>query len=108
MADLGGGRELKESGPSSGPGAEAVFDAAHHPGPGPSDAQCNLLRELECVVCRDVMIRPYMICRNGHASACMLCYLKLKVVGARALALKIIMNPRPGGMITTLSEDLCT
>ena len=42
----------------------------------PADA--HLLRELECVVCKEMMLRPYMICQEGHASACLPCYGKLK------------------------------
>ena len=51
--------------------------AAAHPMVAPADA--DLLRELECIVCKDVMMRPYSVCHLGHASACMPCYKKLKV-----------------------------
>ena len=43
-----------------------------------SPADAHLLRELECVVCKDIMLRPYMVCHEGHASACLPCYGKLK------------------------------
>ena len=42
----------------------------------PADA--DLLRELECVVCKDVMLPPFSVCHEGHASACMPCYKMLK------------------------------
>ena len=48
------------------------------PPPAPSDAHLNLLERLECVVCRDVMLRPFSVCPEGHASACMPCYKLLK------------------------------
>ena len=37
-----------------------------------------MLRELECVVCREIMVRPFSVCHQGHASACMPCYKQLK------------------------------
>ena len=43
-----------------------------------SPADAKLLRELECIVCKDIMLRPYMVCHEGHASACMPCFKKLK------------------------------
>ena len=46
----------------------------------PADA--NLLRELECVVCKDVMLRPFSVCHEGHASACLPCYKQLKACPA--------------------------
>ena len=46
--------------------------------PAPSGADLKLLEKLECVVCKDVTVRPFSVCHEGHASACMPCYKLLK------------------------------
>ena len=72
-ADLGCNKE--EAAPAGGQPAQPLAEA---PLPAtPADA--DLLRELECVVCKDVMLRPFSVCHLGHVSACMSCYKQLKV-----------------------------
>ena len=68
MAALGS----PDAAPAGGPqqAAAAASQAA-------SPIVAHLLRELECIVCKDIMFRPYMVCHEGHASACMPCYEKL-------------------------------
>ena len=45
----------------------------------PADGDGDLIRELECVVCKDIMLRPFLVCQHGHASACLPCYGRLGV-----------------------------
>ena len=66
--------EEEEAAPVVGQLAQAP--AADHLMVAPADA--DLLRELECIVCKDVMMRPFSVCPEGHASACMPCYKQLK------------------------------
>ena len=66
--------EEEESAPAGGQPAQAPPAAALPATP----ADVKLLRELECVVCKDVMLRPSSVCPEGHASACMPCYKQLK------------------------------
>ena len=70
-ADLGSAWD-EEVAPAGYPPAQAAPVAAPL---SPTDAL--LLRELECVVCSDIMLRPFSACHLGHASACMSCYEQL-------------------------------
>ena len=60
---------------------EEAAPAGAQPAAAPTAAvtstDANLLRELECVVCKDIMLRPFSVCHEGHASACMPCYKKM-------------------------------
>ena len=63
-----------------------------------------MLRELECVVCREIMVRPFSVCHQGHASACMPCYKQLKdcpVCRERLLSLPTRLRP-----LEVLAQDL--
>ena len=59
----------------------AAAPAAHHQAPvappPATPAEANLLRELECVVCKEIMLRPFSVCQHGHASVCTACYEQL-------------------------------
>ena len=75
--DLGGdGNE--EAVPVDGQPAQAPAVASKTVAP----VDADLLRELECIVCKDVMLRPFSVCHLGHASACMPCYKLLKACPA--------------------------
>ena len=63
-----------EAAPVDGQPAQAPAAAALPVTP----TEVDLMRELECVVCSDIMLRPFCVCQHGHASACLPCYKLLK------------------------------
>ena len=69
-----------------------------------SPADANLQRELECVVCKDIMLRPFSVCHHGHASTCMPCCSKLErcpICRGRLLSPPFRLRPLEG-----LAENL--
>ena len=91
VAALGGMEAESDAAPADAAPAVAATAAAAPQAATPTDA--HLLRELECIVCKDIMLRPYIICHEGHASACMPCYDKLKACpGCRG---KLLAQPGP-------------
>ena len=75
--------------PPEGP-PQAAATAATAAALAATPADALLLRELECIVCKDIMLRPYMICHEGHASACLPCYGKL---GACPVCRQRLLSP---------------